>query len=101
MDEQQQIEAAQRGSLGAFNDLVRLYEERVYNLCYRMLGTPEAAADTTQDTFLAAYQALSRFRGGSFKAWLLRIATNACYDQLRRRQRRPTQSLDQLMDDPD
>ena len=99
MDEQQQIEAAQAGSLGAFNDLVGAYESRVYNLCYRMLGSAEPAADATQDTFLSAYQALGRFRGGSFKSWLLRIATNACYDQLRRRQRRPTVSLDQLMDD--
>lgn len=99
MDEQQQIEAAQAGSLGAFNDLVGAYESRVYNLCYRMLGAAEPAADATQDTFLSAYQALGRFRGGSFKSWLLRIATNACYDQLRRRQRRPTVSLDQLMDD--
>src|SRR6476620_1881357 len=101
MDEQQQIEAAQRGNLGAFNDLVTAYESRVYNLCYRMLGQADAAADATQDTFLSAYQAIGRFRGGSFKAWVLRIASNACYDQLRRRQRRPTQSLDAMMDDPD
>jgi RNA polymerase sigma-70 factor (ECF subfamily) len=101
MDEQQQIEAAQRGNLGAFNDLVTAYESRVYNLCYRMLGQADAAADATQDTFLSAYQAIGRFRGGSFKAWVLRIAANACYDQLRRRQRRPTQSLDAMMDDPD
>ncbi|HMA34971.1 MAG TPA: sigma-70 family RNA polymerase sigma factor [Chloroflexia bacterium] len=99
MDEQQQIQAAQAGQLGAFNDLVGTYEQRVYNLCYRMLGSPDAAADATQDTFLSAYQALARFRGGSFKSWVLRIATNACYDHLRRRQRRPTQSLDQLMGD--
>jgi RNA polymerase sigma-70 factor (ECF subfamily) len=96
MDEQDQIAAAQRGSLGAFNDLVRVYEQRVFNLCYRMLGDREAAADATQDTFLSAYRALARFRGGSFKAWLLRIATNACYDQLRVLQRRPTQSLNHM-----
>ncbi len=101
MDESQQIRAAQNGSLGAFNDLVGAYEARVYNLCYRMLGNPDAAADATQDTFLSAYQAIGRFRGGSLKAWLLRIATNACYDQLRRNVRRPTQSLDEMMDDPD
>jgi RNA polymerase sigma factor (sigma-70 family) len=101
MDEQDQITAAQRGSLGAFNDLVRAYEQRVFNLCYRMLGDREAAADATQETFLSAYRALDRFRGGSFKAWLLRIATNACYDQLRALQRRPTQSLNHLMGDED
>src|SRR5215212_4924381 len=97
MDEQEQIAAAQRGSLGAFNDLVRTYEQRVFNLSYRMLGEREAAADATQETFLSAYKALDRFRGGSFKAWLLRIATNACYDQLRVLQRRPSQSLDHML----
>jgi len=99
MDELEQIAAAQKGSLGAFNDLVAQYEQRVYNLCFRMLASPDAAADATQETFLSAWQAIGRFRGGSFKSWVLRIATNACYDQLRRRQRRPTQSLDQLMGD--
>ena len=69
------------GSLGAFNDLVRAYEQRVFNLCYRMLGDRDFAADATQEAFLSAYRALDRFRGGSFKAWLLRIAANACYDQ--------------------
>ncbi len=97
MDEQLQISAAQQGRLGAFNDLVRTYEQRVYSLCYRMLGDPDSAADATQETFLSAYRALDRFRGGSFKAWLLRIAANACYDQLRIRQRRPTQSLDHML----
>ncbi len=101
LDEQLQISAAQRGSLGAFNDLVRAYEQRVYSLCYRMLGDPDSAADATQETFLSAYRALDRFRGGSFKAWLLRIAANACYDQLRVRQRRPTQSLDHLLHNED
>ncbi len=97
MDEQLQISSAQNGSLGAFNDLVRTYEQRVFSLCYRMLGDPDSAADATQEAFLSAYRAIDRFRGGSFKAWLLRIAANACYDQLRIRQRRPTQSLDHLM----
>ena len=101
MDEQEQIAAAQRGSLGAFNDLVRTYEQRVFNLSYRMLGDREAAADATQETFLSAYRALDRFRGGSFKAWLLRIAANACYDQLRVLQRRPTQSLDHMLSHDD
>jgi len=101
MDEATQITAAQRGSLGAFNDLVRAYEPRVYNLCWRMLGDPDAAADATQDAFFAAYRALDRFRGGSFKAWLLRIAANACYDQLRARRRHPSQSLDVLMEGDD
>lgn len=88
------VEAGQRGDVEAFNQLVRLYEGRVYNLCYRMLGDADAAADATQDTFIAAYRNLRRFRGGTFRSWLLRIATNACYDALRARKRRPTVSLD-------
>ncbi len=88
------IEAGQRGDVEAFNQLVRLYEARVYNLCYRMLGDADTAADVTQETFISAYQNLRRFRGGVFRAWLLRIATNACHDTLRARKRRPAVSLD-------
>ncbi len=99
-EEQRLIEADQRGDVEAFNQLVRLYEGRVYNLCYRMLGDPDAAADVTQDTFISAYRNLNRFRGGMFRSWLFRIATNACYDALRARKRRPTVSLS-APSDPD
>jgi RNA polymerase sigma factor (sigma-70 family) len=86
--------AAQRGDVESFNALVRLYEGRIYNLAYRMLGDAESAADAAQDAFLSAYRNLRSFRGGSFRSWMLRIATNACYDVLRARKRRPTVSLD-------
>jgi len=96
MDEADLIAASQKGDTAAFNQLVWAYQERAYNLAYRMLGDPDAAADATQDAFLAAYRAIGGFRGGSFRAWILRIVSNACYDQLRRRQRRPTASLEAL-----
>ncbi len=96
MDEQALIASARKGDIRAFNQLVMLYQSMVYNLAYRILSEPDAAADATQDAFLSAYKAIRRFRGGSFKAWLLRIVTNACYDQLRIKQRRPTSSLDDL-----
>lgn len=95
-EEQRLIEAAQRGDVESFNQLVRLYESRVYNLCYRMLGDPDSASDVAQDTFISAYRNLGRFRGGMFRSWLLRIATNACYDTLRARKRRPSTSLQAL-----
>lgn len=95
------VEAGQRGDVEAFNQLVRLYEGRVYNLCYRMLGDADSAADVTQDTFISAYRSLQKFRGGVFRSWLLRIATNACYDTLRARKRRPTLSLDAAQDAED
>jgi RNA polymerase sigma factor, sigma-70 family len=59
-----------------------------------MLASPQAAEDATQEVFLAAYRNIQRFRGGVFRAWLLRIAANACTDELRRRRRRPQISLD-------
>ncbi len=96
MDEANLIAASQKGDTAAFNQLVWAYQERAYNLAYRMLGDPDAAADATQDAFLSAYRAIGGFRGGSFRAWILRIVSNACYDQLRRQQRRPTASLDAL-----
>lgn len=91
-DEQQLIAAAQRGDLDAFNELVLAYQDRVYNLAYRILGDPAAAEDATQETFIAAYRHLSTFRGGSFISWLMRTVVHRCYDELRRRQRRPAVS---------
>ncbi len=93
MDELALIASAQRGNLNAFNTLVLHYQDIVFNAALRILGDKEAAADATQETFLSAFQAIASYRGGSFKAWLLRIVTNACYDELRRRKRRPTAPL--------
>jgi RNA polymerase sigma-70 factor (ECF subfamily) len=96
MDEQALIGSARKGDARAFNQLVLRYQSMAYNVAYRILSDPDAAADATQDAFLSAFRAMRKFRGGSFKAWLLRIVTNACYDQLRVKQRRPTSSLDDL-----
>jgi RNA polymerase sigma-70 factor, ECF subfamily len=93
------VAAAQRGDLAAFNQLVTKHEQRVYNLTYRMLNDAEAAADATQDAFFQAYRALAQYRGGSFKSWLLRIASNICYDRLRSRNRRPSTSLDAMIEE--
>ena len=96
MDEAGLILAAQRGDLDFFNGLVLHYQEMVFNLAYRMMGEVESAEDATQTAFISAYRNLGAYRGGSFKAWLLRIVSNACYDELRRRKRRPTQPLEPL-----
>jgi RNA polymerase sigma-70 factor (ECF subfamily) len=93
-DEAAHVRGALAGDLDAFNRLVEMHQRRVYNLCLRMVGTPAAAEDACQDAFLAAYRNLRSFRGGQFRPWLMRIAANACTDELRRRARRPTASLD-------
>jgi len=101
MDEQALIAEARTGNPQAFNALVGAYQGVAYNVAYRVIGHPDAAADATQDAFLAAYRALPTFRGGSFRAWLLRIVANVCYDQLRQRRRRPQVSLEDMAEDPD
>ncbi len=94
MDEQALIQEALDGDLNAFNGLVLTYQDMAYNVAYRIMGEPGAAGDATQEGFISAYQKLHQYRGGSFKAWLLRIVTNACYDELRRRQRQPVTPLE-------
>jgi RNA polymerase sigma-70 factor, ECF subfamily len=96
MNEASLIEQAKEGDVTAFNRLVLHYQDAVYNLSYRIMGEPDTAADVTQDAFIAAYNALNSFRDGNFKAWLMRIATNACYDEFRRRKRHPLSSLDEI-----
>lgn len=98
MDENGLILEAKGGNLDSFNRLVLAYQDMVYSHAYRMIGEEESADDATQTAFISAYNHLSSFRGGSFKAWLLRIVTNACYDELRRRIRRPTVPLEPLDD---
>jgi RNA polymerase sigma-70 factor (ECF subfamily) len=94
MDEPALIQAAQHGDLDAFNRLVLAYQDLVYAQAYRLMGESEAAQDASQDAFISAYRNMGAYRGGSFRAWLLRIVTNACYDELRRRKRRPTTPLE-------
>ena len=98
MDEAYLIKQAQEGDVPAYNTLVLHHQNAVYNVAYRIMGEPDAAADATQEAFISAYKALNRFRGGSFKAWLMRIVTNACYDEFRRRKRRPQSSLDEIVE---
>ncbi len=77
---------AQHGSDEAFTRLVEAYQTHVYNLCYRMLGDPQAAEDAAQETFLRAYQHLHRYdQKRPFATWLLSIAAHYCIDRMRRR----------------
>jgi RNA polymerase sigma-70 factor (ECF subfamily) len=101
MDEIRVIKEAQNGSMAAFNQLVMAYQGTAYNVAYRVIGNGDAAADACQEAFLKAYQAIKQYRGGSFKSWLLRIVTNACYDQLRYKSRRPATSLEDMTENSD
>jgi len=90
------IARSRRGDAAAFNQLILLHQQAVYTLSYRMLGDPDNAADVTQEALFSAFRAIASFRGGSFRSWLLRIASNACFDYWRRSRRRPGDSLEAL-----
>jgi RNA polymerase sigma-70 factor (ECF subfamily) len=95
-DEQGLIRAAQRGDVEAFNTLVLRYQDSAFTVAYRIMGDSASSADAAQEAMITAYRRLSQYRGGSFRAWLLRIVTNRSYDELRRRKRQPSVTMTDL-----
>jgi RNA polymerase sigma-70 factor (ECF subfamily) len=85
------LENARAGDLGAFNDLVLVYQDQLFALVVRMVPDRDQASDCVQEAFFSAYRNLAGFRGGSVKSWLHRIAINAAMDIQRARKRRPVQ----------
>ncbi|MDE2858003.1 MAG: sigma-70 family RNA polymerase sigma factor [Chloroflexota bacterium] len=80
------VEAALAEDQDAFAELVYLFQDPVYNLCYRMLGDAGEAEDATQEAFLRAFLNLRRYdTKRSFKTWLMSIASNHCIDRWRKR----------------
>ena len=83
------------GKTVAYNGLVLKYQRQVYNLAYRMVGNADDAGDLVQETFIRAYNALSKFRqDASFLTWLYKITSNLCIDHLRARKTKTSLSLD-------
>lgn len=79
------IKRIEDGSRPAFEELVRKYQDKIYNLCCYMLHDPDTARDAAQETFLKAYSRLKDFRGEcAFYSWLYRIAVNTCLDENRK-----------------
>ncbi|MBM3138030.1 MAG: sigma-70 family RNA polymerase sigma factor [Chloroflexi bacterium] len=93
MDETALINQAKKGDLDAFNRLVLEFQDQAFNLALRMLGDQPSAEDAVQMSFISAYENLRSFRGGSFRAWILRITANNCLNELRRQKRKPTTDL--------
>lgn len=93
VDEEEWKSQAMNGDLDAFNQLVLRYQDLAYSHAYALLRDPDLAEDATQESFIKAFQAISGFRGGSFRSWLLKIVTNSAYDMLRRSRQHPSQPL--------
>jgi len=73
------------GDASAFDEIIFKYQDKIYNLCYHMLGNSHDTEDAAQDVFLKAYQSLNKFKpDASLHTWLYRIAVNTCIDYKRK-----------------
>jgi RNA polymerase sigma-70 factor (ECF subfamily) len=90
--------ACAEGAGGAFEEIYRLYGERMKSIAYHHLGTISDAEDAVQESFLKIHRAAGSYSGeAALSTWIYRIVVNTCYDQLRKRKRRPDESpLDEL-----
>ena len=94
-EDQVLITRSRQGDLDAFNQLVVRYQDLVFSVILRMVRNHASAEDITQDAFISAFRNIGRMRGVNFRAWMLRIARNATYDEIRRLNRRPEDSIDE------
>ena len=91
------VDRARTGDLGAYDELVRRYQERIYGTVYHMTSNHEDANDLAQETFIKAYSALKTFKGdSSFYTWVYRIAVNKTINFLKQRKNRQGMSLNDL-----
>ena len=97
-DESNLIARAQHGDLDAFNSLILLHQDALFNIALRTLGDEDRAADAVQEALIAAFRSLNTFHGGSFRSWLARTVVNKCYDEYRRSSRHPTLPLTPIVD---
>ena len=87
------VQAYLDGRRDAFVELARRHEDRIYALCYRLMGNRQDALDATQEVFIQLLRKLDRYESrAAFTTWLYRVASNVCYDLLRLRQRQPSLS---------
>ena len=99
MDETILIQKSQQGDMDAFEQLLLCYEKKVYTIAYKYMGNAEDASDLAQEALIKAYQSIGTFRGeSSFATWIGRITANRCLDELRKRKRLQTTSLDEELE---
>lgn len=98
-DEDALVKLAMVGDDAATGDLIRIHQQKMYNLALRMTRNSHDAADLTQDIFIHMIKKMDTFRfESSFSTWLYRLAVNLCLDFLRRRSRRRDISIEEGSD---
>lgn len=96
-DDQSLVRAAQRGEMGAFEELVARHRDKIYARAYSMMRNEEEAIDLSQEAWVKGWQRLAQFQGdSSFGTWMTRIVINLCLDQLRKHKRQRTESIEAM-----
>jgi RNA polymerase sigma-70 factor, ECF subfamily len=96
-EDQALVQAAQKGDMGAFEELVARHREKIYARAYSMMRNEDEAIDLSQEAWVKGWQRLGQFHGeSSFGTWMTRIVINLCLDQLRKQKRHRAESLEEL-----
>src|SRR6266436_455542 len=96
-DDQELVRNAQKGDMGAFEELVARHRDKIYARALSMMRNEEEAIDLSQEAWVKGWQRLAQFQGeASFGTWMTRIVINLCLDQLRKHQRQRAESIEVL-----
>lgn len=96
INENNLLQKARNGDVGAFEELTTEYYSKVYSICYRMLNNTEDAYEQAQETFIKAFKYIKDFKGNcAISTWLYRIATNVCLDFIRKHKNKKAISIEQ------
>ena len=96
-DDKSLVQAAQKGDMGAFEELVARHRDKIYARAYSMMRNEEEAIDLSQEAWVKSWQRLKQFQGeSSFGTWMTRIVINLCLDQLRRHKRQRAESIEAM-----
>jgi len=96
-DDRTLVQSAQKGDMGAFEELVARHRDKIYARAFSMMRNEEEAIDLSQEAWVKGWQRLHQFQGeSSFGTWMTRIVINLCLDQLRKQKRQRTESIEAM-----
>ncbi|EEF61183.1 RNA polymerase sigma factor [Pedosphaera parvula] len=98
--DEQLVRAAKKGEMAAFEELVARHRDKIYARAFSMMRNEEEAVDLCQEAWVKSWQRLQQFQGdSSFGTWMTRIVINLCLDQLRKRKRQRTESIEEMSEE--
>jgi RNA polymerase sigma-70 factor (ECF subfamily) len=98
--DEQLVKAAKKGDMAAFEELVARHRDKIYARAFSMMRNEDEAIDLSQEAWVKSWQRLKQFQGeSSFGTWMTRIVINLCLDQLRRRKRQRTESIEEMSEE--